>query len=230
MRLSEKQLLWGGLGGATALLLIFRGKEAAQGVVDMTTRGKKVSSGFFVEELGIDTMPPEQLLEQVRRNMGDPTITMDELSMARMIRSEGSAQGEIRGHVALNDLKTFKYADSVYGLLTYSTDPDRRGYFGRQYSPANKEAGFPKANKRRFATTRDPYEVDIRVARKVIADRKRGIDKAKGATKFLDKSSMGGVQKGTRSFEEVDKEWRESGYKPFQLAELGSDIVLYRKA
>jgi hypothetical protein len=230
-RLTEKEILAGGVLGLLAAwgLASGKGRQLIAEGIDLTTRGKLVTNGFFIEALGIVTNPAADLLRDARAALGDPKLTMDEYALARMIRSEGATQGEVRAHVALNDLKSFRFASDLYELLTYSTDPNRRGYFGMQYSPAAPASGFPAANKRRYSTKRDPYEVDIRVARNVIADRKAGIDKARGATKFIDKSAMG-VQKGTVSFAQKDAEWKAGGYQSFTLPEFGDDFVLYRRA
>jgi hypothetical protein len=56
-----------------------------------------------------------------------------------------------------------------------------------------------------------------------------GQDTSGGASKFIDISSMGGVQSGTGSFAAKNQEWIDDGYTPFTLPEFGSDLVLYKK-
>lgn len=221
----EDPWLWGSLaalGGAVAFF-----KPAREAVVDVFKRGRKLSYGELDPVLGIITEPPESLRAAASTRYGQD-IPEDVYAAARMVRSEGAAQGNLRVHVALNDLITFPYASTLFELLTYSTDPARRGWYGKQYSPA-VPPDYPKANKRRYATSGNPYEGDVLTASAAIREREQGIDRANGASKFIDRSSMG-VQEGSRSFAEVDAEWKASGYTAFTLPEYGSDLVLYRKA
>lgn len=195
--------------------------------VDTVFKGPRVSNGLYIKSLGIVTTTPEVLRMQASQVMGE-SLTSDVYALARMIRSEGAKQGEVRAHVALNDLKTLSFLNgSLFGLLTYSTDKTRRGVYGAQWSPKVLPQ-YPTQNARRYATSQDPFKSDIEMAKKVLYDRSRGEDKALGATKFIDKKSMGGVQPGTKSFEFVNNEWVKGGYIPFQIAEYGSDLVLYR--
>ena len=189
-------------------------------------KGPRVSQGLFIESLGIVTTTPEVLRSQASNAMGE-SLTNDVYALARMIRSEGAKQGEVRAHVALNDLETLPFIHSLFGLLTYSTDEKRRGLYGAQWSKA-VPPNYPKQNARRYATIQDPFRSDVELAKRVLADRAAGIDKSQGATKFIDKSGMGGVQAGSKSFESVNAEWVKGGYIPFQLAEYGDDLVLYR--
>lgn len=218
---------WTWLAAATGFALFYtpKGKSVMADTVLPLVKGPRVSQGLYIESLGIVTTSPEALRVQASNAMGE-SLTNDVYALARMIRSEGAKQGEVRAHVALNDLKTLPFLKTLFGLLTYSTDEKRRGLYGAQWSKA-VPPNYPEQNARRYATIQDPFKSDILLAKKVISDRAAGVDKAQGATKFIDKSSMGGVQPGTKSFESVNKEWSKS-YEPFQLAEYGDDLVLYR--
>lgn len=231
----ENPWVWGGLGalvvGGFVLL-----PDARFAVSDIIVRGEKVTDATWFnddEAYGFIIDDPPSLAAQASFSLGVP-IDVDTYSGARMVRSEGARQGLVRMHVAMNDLATFPYASTLTGLLTYSTDPDRKGYYGKQYSgpmPAdtvNSIQGFPNANKRRYSTAADPYDSDVKIAKQAIAERAAGIDRVDGATKFIDKSSMG-VQVGSSSFDAVDTKWKADGLVAFTMPELGSDLVLYKK-
>ena len=219
--------VWGiGVGGVALVVLPGAAKAATQAVNDVVTRGAKLSYGTLGPG-GVVVESPEALRLAASRRFGQD-IPRDVYAAARMLRSEGNAQGALRVHVALNDLSTFRYAKNLFELLTYSTDPVRRGLYGSQYTAPG--GGFTVANKRRYSTSKDPHAGDIKIAFDAIVEHDRGLDRAMGASKFIDKSSMGGAQSGTRGFAAVNKEWVQSGYKPFHLVEYGDDLVLYRKA
>jgi hypothetical protein len=200
-------------------------KAATHVVNDVVTRGKKLTSGHMGPG-GVIKESPESLRKMASVAYGSE-ISADVYALARMLRSEGNAQGALRVHVLLNDLKGFPYAHTPFEMATYSTDPARRGKFGEQYTAPGE--GFTVANKRRYATSKDPYAGDVDLALSALNEYRQGIDRAQGASKFIDKSSMG-KQAGTRSFAAVNQEWKNSGYDPFSLPEYGNDLVLYRKA
>lgn len=195
---------------------------------DLIGRGALLSHGRWYlgdERYGFIETTPDQLRASASLTAGFP-VSNDQYALARMIRSEGAKEGVVRAHVAMNDLETFPYAQNLFDLLTYSTDKARRGFFGKQYSPPFGK--YLSANRRRYSTARDPYETDLQTAMLALAERSRGIDRVKGATKFIDKSDMG-AQLGSVSFAQKDAEWRGDGYQPFSLPEFGNDLVLYRK-
>lgn len=226
--------VWGGglLAGAGLAFI----PDVRFAVNDLVVRGELVTSADWYagdEKYGYIDTDPESLAAMASLAVG-VTVDTDEYSVARMIRSEGARQGLVRAHVAMNDLATFPYASTLTGLLTYSTDTSRRGYYGKQYSPAvpadpdNGLPAFPAANKRRYSTAHDPYDSDVQLARQAIAERATGVDRVNGATKFVDKSSMG-VQLGSGKFDALDAKWRADGLVPFTLAELDDDLVFYKK-
>lgn len=213
------------LGGA--VLYLGGAKELVEVTQDVFTRGNHVSYGTLDPTLGIVLESPEALRAAASDRVGYH-ISEDAYALARMIRSEGAAQGLLRAHVAMNDLVSFPYASTLFDLLTYSNDPQRRGVFGQQWSPA-VPPNYPKANARRYATSANPYEGDVAMAIAAINERASGIDRANGAVKFIDKASMG-VQLGSRDFDTIDASWQSEGLQPFTLAEYGDNLVLYKKA
>lgn len=231
----ENPWIWGGLG-----VLVIGGfvliPDARFAVNDIIVRGEKVTDSTWFnddEAYGFVIDEPASLAAQASFAVGVP-VDVDTYSLARMIRSEGARQGLVRAHVAMNDLVGFAYATTLTGLLTYSTDPDRKGYYGKQYSgpmaadTANNVQGFPNANKRRYSTAADPYDSDVQTAQTALAERAAGVDRVDGATKFIDKSSMG-VQVGSKSFDTIDASWKASGLVSFTMPDLGTDLVLYKK-
>lgn len=218
--------VWAGIGAAgVGFFALYT--PAQDAVVDVFERGKKLSYGTFDEQLGIVLESPEDLRVAASGRFGQD-IPADIYAAARMLRSESAKSGTLRVHVALNDLASFQYASTLFELLTYSTDPKRKGVYGAQYSPA-VPPNYPAQNKRRYSTAQNPYEGDVNTAFQAWEMYQAGNDTSGGATKFLDISSMGGVQSGTGSFEAKNAEWVADGYTPFTLPEFGSDLVLYRK-
>lgn len=225
--------------GVGAVAIAASVKPVRQGVIDVFKRGSKLtSSSWFTGGQDIDQKTaksrfgfikdtPSALLREASINYGTP-LPIDVYAGARMVRSEGASEGVLRMHVALNDLQRFPHANNLHELLTYSTDPKRKGFFGKQYSPAAPPL-YPQANRRRFATGSDPYSGDVDLVLQVLAERRAGIDKAHGATKFIDVDDMG-HQEGSVSFAQKDAEWKGDGYKAFTTEEFGPNFVLYRKA
>ncbi len=221
----ETLVTLGSLGAA--FFLVGGGNLVKTTVKDIATRGNKLTNGTYISSLGIVTQEPATLLQEAIANLGGP-ISLDEYSLARMIRSEGIGQGLLRAHVALNDLASLSWPKDLTDLVTYSTDASRRHLYGSQWSAAVPPS-YPHANARRYSTSKDPYEGDVAIASQAIAERSEGIDRAAGAVKFLDKSSMG-IQVGSSSFENTDAAWQADGLTPFTLPEWGDDLVLYKKA
>jgi hypothetical protein len=189
--------------------------DAVFAVKDVVTQGKRLTYGALNESTGNVEPDPDSLLAAAIDRFGS-TIAADEYAAARMLRSEGAKTGDLRVHVALNDLASLGWS-SLVSLFTYSTVPTRKGFYGSQTS-------------RRYSTARDPYEGDILTARQAIADHAAGFDPSQGATKFVDKSSMGGVQAGTGTFDALVARWGADGLVPFTLPQYGDDLVLFKRA
>jgi hypothetical protein len=216
---------WLGLAalGLVGGLLIWQRDAIIETVVDIVNRGDRLT---FVAagDNGQAMADPGALRAQASLMLGRE-ITQDVYSLARMIRSEGAAQGRIRAHVAMNDAHELGW--SLHQLITYSTNNFARGLYGQQYTPAaNAPAGI--ASKRRYASTKDPHAGDVEVVEAAIAERAAGVDPTGGGVKFVDKSSMG-VQTGSGSYAELVKSWAADGLRPFTLPGGGADLVVFRR-
>ena len=212
-------------GGILMALAFWKGRAVVQVATDFVTKGKRLNvttldgDGVVVGAEG-ERATPAELAAEMSAVVGYE-VPVDIASLARMARSEGTNGKEVRMHVAFNDLADLQRTKpslglrSITDLVTYSKYANERGWFGDQVG-------------RRYATSRDPYENDLRLAFKVWNDRQLGIDKADGAIKFADKSSFG-VQKKTRSYDEVESEWIAEGLEPFNTPSATTDLVLFRR-
>lgn len=187
--------------------------DAVFAVADVFTKGQKLSTSTLGTD-GVVQQDPESLRTATSVVMGRD-ISADVYSLARMLRSEGAKEGNLRVHVALNDLADLGWG-SAFDLITYSTQAGARGRYGSQLH-------------RRYASSRDPYQGDVLTAEAAMAEHASGVDRAQGATKFVDRSSFG-VQAGTGSFDALVQRWGADGLQPFTVPEYGDDLVLFRKA
>lgn len=244
----EDPVVWG-----TAALFVggyfYFGQPTPQaivgGVKDVFTKGSRLTYGVM-DSRGIVITSPDALLNALETRLGY-VVDQDVQALARMIRSEGAAEGNARAHVALNDLARLQMA-SLFDLLTYSTASWSRGWFGKQASfkyrakdggetwnradaAVDSEGHFTILDKqvRRYSTAQDPYDGDIATARQAIAEHAAGIDPTGGAVKFLDKSGLR-AQEGAGSYAGILAKWGEEGLVAFTLPELGDDFVLFRRA
>lgn len=207
-----------GISAGGMALLWFR-KETA----DVFIRGSKLTASVLGPD-GVVVNDPQSLAAQAAINYGN-AIPIEVYSLARMIRSEGAMEGEVRGHVALNDLADLGWS-SLHYLLTYSTAAWARGKYGKQHSVRPSDGA---KQTRRYATSKDPYQGDVKLALKVLSDRSRGFDPTGGAVKFLDREAMAS-QEGSRGFDAVNARWTADGLVPYTLPQYGDDLVLYRRA
>jgi hypothetical protein len=218
---------WLLLGGLAVLSGILWGREIKDTVVDVIGRGDRLTYttldgsgivGIKNADETITPVDPDDLVAQASAVMGRP-ISADAYALARMARSEGIDAGELRIHVALNDLADLNdrrgFGWSAADLITYSTDSAARGHFGQQLH-------------RRYASPQDPYQGDIILAEKVLADHAAGVDPTQGAIKFVDKSSFG-VQAGTGSYDATVTAWAAEGLAPFNLPGESDDFVVFRR-
>lgn len=234
----------GGLAVAGALVYFRRPIEGA--VRDVFARGERLTYAA-TDGLTGEVLEAPETLARLASNASGMNVPVAVNSLARMIRSEGATEGLLRAHVALNDAAALGW--DLQRLLTYSTASWARGRYGKQHvtvyrTPAGGETtdkaraltsadGKPvvvRSQTRRYSTARDPYMGDVRTAMAAIAERGRGLDRAQGAVKFVDKSAMGGVQAGTGSFAALVERWGRDGLSPFTLPEYGDDLVLFRRA
>jgi hypothetical protein len=143
------------------------------------------------------------------------TITPEVYALARMIRSEAGGNPEIErmsvAFVALNDAKALKW--DLVKLLTYHKDSKRANKFGPQITG-------------RYATTEDPYEIDLETAENVLSGKYP--DPTFGATKFAHIKSFG-KQAGTGTYEATLAKWTKDGYNVDSVPGSSSDFVIFRK-
>lgn len=228
----EDRNLWIGLAGFGGLVaaLQLAGMDpigdAVFAVTDVFQKGQKLSYGTLDPDTGIVAETPEALRMAAATRFGRD-IDADTYALARMLRSEGAKEGALRVHVALNDQAALGWS-SPFVLLTYSTDPQRKGMYGMQHSAALPPQ-YPNAMTRRYATSKDPYTGDVLTAEAAQLDHAAGNDPSQGATKFVDKSSMG-IQVGSGSFDALVSRWAADGLEPFTVPEYGEDLVLFKKA
>lgn len=186
--------------------------DAAFMVTDVFSKGSRLSYGTL-DATGTVVDDPETLRGAATQRLGRD-IDRNVYALARMVRSEGAAQGNLRVHVALNDLADLGWPDA-YTLITYSTNSAKKGKYGQQAT-------------RRYASSSDPYEGDVLTVEQAIAQNDAGYDLSQGATKFVDKDSFG-VQAGTGSFDDLVAKWAPEGLQPFTVPEYGDNLVLFKK-
>jgi len=147
---------------------------------DLVGSGKRLtvcttdSSSIVLEE-------PEALLSEAVSVVGRD-ISPDAYALARMVRSEAGASDlttKVRlACVAMNQASALGW--SPYDVIVYHKTAARNGRYGAQISG-------------RFASTRDPYEIDLKAAEQAL----RG-DVTNGAINFAHQSAFG-KQLGTAS-------------------------------
>jgi hypothetical protein len=152
-------------------------------------------------------------------------VTPDVYALARMVASETDAHhpetAALRVHVALNDLADLNHRKHLnwrpVDLITYSTMPYHRDWFGEQYLG------------RRYGSSKNPTTEDVFTVERAISDRAEGIDPTGGAVKFIDKLSMG-KQKGSGSYEAKAAQWAEEGLHPATVDGMPDHFVVFRRA
>lgn len=187
--------------------------DAAFAVTDVFAKGDRLSYGTLGPD-GTVLDDPETLRQAASARYGSD-IDRSVYALARMLRSEGAKQGDVRVHVALNDLMALGWADP-FTLITYSTDAAKKGKYGSQAT-------------RRYASPQDPYTGDVQTVLAAMNAHDSGDDPSQGATKFVDVSSMGGVQPGTTSYDALVARWAPEGLQPFTLPQYGTDLVFFKK-
>jgi hypothetical protein len=223
--------LWLWLGG-TALVglalweheaVIQAGKDVVDAVTDTFSRGKRVTYAGVGDD-GVVPISPSSLRTSASLELGRE-VSQDVYDLARMIRSEGATEGRIRAHVALNDAADLGW--SVHVLLTYSTNPRAKGWFGEQFTPAARAPDGVRSV-RRYSTAHDPYVGDIQLAEQVLFERQGGADPTAGAVKFVDKSGLS-AQEGASSYEAIVASWAKEGLQPFTVPGYSDDLVVFRR-
>lgn len=174
-------------------------------------RGSKLNNTSVNDE-GFVPDDPYDLLNEAREKMGYD-IEQDVYALARSGRSEGKNGMEARMHVMMRQAE--ESHSSVWDLTLRQLGSPKNGFFGTQRG-------------RRWASSRDPYEGDVKLAEKVYIEHNNGIDPTGGASRFVDKSAFG-KQEGTRTYAEVEAQWRAEGYKPYSYPDASSDFVLFKR-
>ena len=174
-------------------------------------RGRKLNS-TSVNAQGYVPDDPYALLDEARTVMAYD-IEQDVYALARSGRSEGKNGMEARMHVFMS--QAAQAGMSVWALTVRQPGSAKDGFFGTQKG-------------RRWASSRDPYEGDVKLAEKVYSDHNNGIDPTGGASRFVDKSAFG-KQEGTRTYAEVLAKWEQEGYQAYPYVDASSDFVLFRK-
>ncbi len=203
-------------------------------IMDTITRGKRLT----YTELGDDGLIPEdpaELVDQAADVLGRD-LPQELYDLARMKRSEQGQNddGRLRVHVALNDAAEHNW--STHFAITYSTNAAAKGRYGEQFTPAERAPGGVKSV-RRYATSKDPYEGDVGIVERVLLERAQGLDPTSangqvggGAVKFVDRSSLGGVQEGSSSYDAIVARWAAEGLEPFTVPGYPADLVVFRRA
>ena len=221
MSRNEELLLWASIGVLGGVAVWQRNT-----IMDTITRGKRLT----YTTLGADGLIPDdpaELAAQAGEVLGRD-LPQELYDLARMKRSEqGTDDGRLRVHVALNDAEEHNW--STHFAITYSTNAAARGWYGEQFTPADRAPGGQKSV-RRYATTRDPYEGDVTIVERVLLERAQGLDPTGGAVKFVDRSSMGGVQEGSIAYDELVRRWAAEGLHPFTVPGYPADLVVFRRA
>jgi hypothetical protein len=119
---------------------------------------------------------PEDLLEQARERAGDPSITMDELTGARLAASEHYSGSQVEWR-AIVDAELNRAERKKRSLFEHMV-AGGRGRFGKQ----------GKGSRRRATTARDPTLLHLEAARDVLSGKDRGV--SQGAVQFFDPKVM----------------------------------------
>lgn len=200
--------------------------------MDTIIRGKRLT----YTSLGADGQIPDDpadLVDQAAQILGRD-LPQELYDLARMKRSEqGKDDGRLRVHVALNDAAEHNW--STHFAITYSTNPAAKGRYGEQFTPAERAPGGVKSV-RRYSTATDPYEGDVGMVERVLLERAQGLDPTSadgrvgaGAVKFVDRSSLGGVQEGSSSYDQIVARWAGEGLRPFTVPGYSADLVVFRR-
>lgn len=229
MTRNEELLLWASIGVLGGVAVWQR-----KGIMDTITRGKRLTYTTLSPD-GVVPVDPAELAAQAGEVLGRD-LPQELYDLARMKRSEQGKNddGRIRVHVALNDAAEHNW--STHFAITYSTNPAAKGRYGEQFTPADRAPGGVKSV-RRYATTHDPYEGDIAIVERVLLERAQGLDPTSadgrmggGAVKFVDRSSLGGVQEGSSGYDEIVARWAAEGLQPFNVPGYPDDLVVFRRA
>lgn len=200
---------------AVVAVLVLVAPPAVVVARDLVTRGAQLTTSTL-DGLDIDE-DPAALAAAAAAAVGHD-VPLANYAGARMLRSEGGRHGPMsklqRAHVALNDAGKH-FGGDVYKCVTASS----RG-----------QTGFGSQTGRRYATSQDPFENDLSIWEQAIDERGQGIDRAKGAEKFVNISGFG-VQDDTGTYQETLDSWAAQGFAPVALDDDNDepDLVFFAK-
>lgn len=184
------------------------GDKAVRTVLDFKDRGLRLSRSTMDGNSVVQD--PADLLAQASKTLGRD-VDPDAYALARMIRSEASSGSVVeKTTVAFVAVK----------------DRDRHGW-SMLYTVAGPDYRFGRQIGWRYATSKDPYEIDLQVAEAVLAG--RVADPAPGALKFVHVSAFG-VQAGTSSYDELVTRWAAEGLEPRTVEGAGDDLRVFVRA
>lgn len=220
--------MWGGVAALVGLAFwkgpaLVAGVEIVAGTVgDFFARGSRLNS-TTPDASGVIPDDPESLRAEASGVLGYE-MSRDVYALARMGRSEGGDGRGARMHVALNDLDDLQarygtgiYSD-VWALMLHSKNARADGRFSQQYLG------------KRYSTSKDPYEGDVKLAEAVILEHARGIDPTGGAVKFVDKDAFDSQPGSTSTYEDKVEEWSNQGLEPGYVDGASANFVVFRRA
>jgi len=182
-------------------------------LVDVVSRGARLTTAA-VDASGIVTTPDYELLSQAAAVVGRD-VDRDAYSLARMVRSEEGAAGQIAKtylcHVMMNQADAAGLG--ITEIIQRHNQAARNGHYGAQISGA-------------VASGQDPYESDLAAAEYALSQRANGDDPTAGATNFVDKRAFG-VQAGTSTFDDLVSRWGADGRAPGNLPDASPNLVFF---
>lgn len=219
-------LLWAGalfvFGG---VLMAGSGGTFVDAWAALFTRGPALTDSHFADKHNV-AEDPAALAAACSAKVGQD-VSLDLYALARMIASEDPANvgkaNVCRAWTALNDAEAH-FGGSAFACVTASSAAGRRGgvraeWFGHQWG-------------RRYSTANDPHRGHLDIARAVwdaFYGGRRDSDPTGGAEKFLNVSGMGGVQKGTGSYDSTLAQWEKGGLVHFTIEGVTGDLVFFRR-
>lgn len=194
---------------------------AANWTMNIFDRGNRLSDSTVVS--GIVSESVATLVAQASDQLGF-TADDETYSLARMGRSEGVDGMEYRMHVVLNDIADLvSKGDTAYDTITKYMTHSKIAAADGHYSAQNEG--------KRVSTSKDPYVGDYQLAQTVLSDRAAGIDKAFGATKFVDKSGPFYVDGTKTDYDGLVASWAKEGLTPVDsLPGATSNFVIFVQA
>jgi hypothetical protein len=198
-----------------AFVLFLWGPDVVTKAVDLTADLLDQSERLTdapASSSGVVPETPAELAEEAAVTLGR-FVSVDAYALARMIRSE-DGRGSPRRKIAIAWVAVNAARARRVGLLQLLTTNDRRAPF---------KFGIQRGGW--CSTAQDPYEVDLKVAERVLDGELA--DPTGGAIRFVHRDAFG-VQEGTGSYASVVERWGAEGLRPVDLGDVG-DLVVFRR-